>query len=284
MPKYQQLSVEGTKLSLLLWGESGSGKTTIALSASAHPELAPVLVLNSDDGLASVAHLPNITFVDTNNESELLSVLEDLLKPEASRPSALRGIKTIIIDSLLVLRDQSLLEQADNRANKPGQKKDFSKDPFSNQIQDYQRAGNLIMRLLYQLRARGYHIIMTTTENIDTNTLPREAKPSFNPNLYRRVMGFCSMVWVTVEREGVYRMLVVPRGPDRYNVLYKVKTRNPRFAEALKQLTRQRAEEMGYDPEAAEGWIVRDDPDEPTLAQIYDLWLSVAANEQHEEK
>jgi len=89
------VSARNRRLKCMPFGEPGSGKTTWACGAQDHPDMSPVLVIDSDDGLLSVAARGDIAA----EECRTIAQYEVILGKIASGDPVFKEFKTIITDS-----------------------------------------------------------------------------------------------------------------------------------------------------------------------------------------
>lgn len=90
------------QFNMLVYGESGVGKTTLAGSCDAVPEMRGVLVIDIEGGLRSIKEkYPNVAAVRVKSWADMQSVYEELYKGD-------HGYHTIIIDSLTEAQKMSM--------------------------------------------------------------------------------------------------------------------------------------------------------------------------------
>lgn len=82
-------------INLLVYGDSGTGKTTLAGSADECPELRPAVVIDFEGGTESLVTVyPNVETVRVSTWPEMQKVYDEL------RLSKTHGFSTVILDSL----------------------------------------------------------------------------------------------------------------------------------------------------------------------------------------
>lgn len=261
---------------VFLYGDTGTGKTLLTGSVVRHKEMAPVLYVNFDDGLASLAHIPGISYVRPNSLAEIAWLKAQLAKPEASRDKTLQGIKTIVIDSISAGRDQMLAELvAKGMAN--------AKNPRTEavlQVQDYGHMQFAMTDFVSSLRQQPYHIIATAGIKYEyTGDQITGASPLLNPGVLQSVNHMMSFIWATTKSGGRYKLYTGDKG------IYLTKTRNPRMVRAINAQTEELAKKAGSSaPQSQIGWYTLglDENDLPTpgLDNLYDLFVASTATEK----
>lgn len=271
LPKPRTPDAAEIYMRILLYGESGAGKTLTAASAARHPELRPVLYLNFDDGMTSITHIDGIQEVQIKSNNEMLAVANQLLLPEAQRDAAYRGFKTLVIDSITSWRDQTMTDLV-TRAVKAGQRGEMT-----TQIQDFGQMSFTLASILGGLRQAPYHIIITAgIEKEIVNEIVVKAMPLMQPKLRETVSYMMSFIWYMAQKDGRYRLLTIPKG------VQQIKTRNSRFVRALREKSLELAKASGSKtPDANIGWfdLALDDNDIPTpgIDTLYELFKASGA-------
>lgn len=221
-------TADAATLNLLVYGPSGVGKTTLAGSAAAHPDLSPVLFLNIEGGLLSVVGKPGVLAADIRSTADLEDAFWSLKKSlDDGKPIA----RTVVIDSGTEAQTLSL-EEAAVRAHK----KKPRADTDERYLEDYGRSTAQLSRIFRWFRDLPVHTVITALPKeivaADSGVV-RECMPSFTTKLGRSVMGFVDCVWYLGLTPGGKRaMVTVPQG------VYVGKTRGARFAEALGPVVR----------------------------------------------
>ncbi len=169
----ETLTEEARYLRLMLYGESGVGKTWFCASAALDPATSPVLFLEFRSQVAALRARPefvqaiqdgNLVILSLGKYEELNQVyawlsgranpqLDELF--EGGRP------KTVVVDSLTELQRSEVMRRAGNLPDK------FITDVEPPQIQDWGTLLNqftLLAHLFYQLP---YHIVFAVLEKVD---------------------------------------------------------------------------------------------------------------------
>lgn len=99
--KTRKASEDNSLPSLVIYGSSGVGKTTLAASACEVPEMSPVLILNIENGTQSLREVyPDITVADINTFQELQDAYDALYDGMDRVTQTCAGYRTIILDNL----------------------------------------------------------------------------------------------------------------------------------------------------------------------------------------
>lgn len=97
-----KVAAQDPSANILIYGESGAGKTTLAGSADAVPEMRKVLILDVEGGLLSLKNrYPNVEGVRIKSWDNLQLVYDELYAGQ-------HGYKTIVLDSLTEIQKMSM--------------------------------------------------------------------------------------------------------------------------------------------------------------------------------
>lgn len=262
LPVPTVFTAEGAKLKILLYGEPGAGKTTLAATAQEHPLLGPILALNLEGGMLSVASR-GIEFVDVPN----IPTLEEIYRALWANDPLYMKYKTIVIDSGSEMYTKAITEivaTAREAGIGTGGKVTRTIDDFN--VEDYGTAGNRIFRLFRAFRNLDRHVIITahpkTTFARDNKGAPTsvvtEVKPNFSGQLANKLIGCFDCVWFMYKKTDKHGVIHRNLLTDDHGA-YKGKTRGEFFAPAL-------------------GLVVQD----KTLPEIYELMLKAESLRSHE--
>ena len=259
-------------LRVMIVGEPDTGKTTIAASASLHPDLSPVCFLDIDRRLTTLAGYDNILRVSLPTAAHAAQLVRDISKPRDKWPEALREVNTFVVDSVSLFRDHMLQERAEDATE--ASSKDRSE--YLYEQRDYGFVSNMVANLIDKLIQTGCHLILLshqkTVYQLDNKDFPTDTvlriEPLLNKRLQTLIHSMMHHVWYTKRKDaGTFRLLTLPRRP------YIVKVTNPNFVGKLKEYTRNEVEEAKR--KAAEGWVtVPYMPDSlpPTLPMLWDMY------------
>jgi len=266
-----------TNFRTLLYGDTGVGKTVVALSARLDPDLCPILVVDIDAGLSSVNWLnedkERVRVVTLTELEDLKQLINEFTKPAKFQNDGVKGVKTLIIDSVSALRNRTL-DLAVERAHK---KYPDKYERWRPQIQHYAEATYSIATVVDVLRQMQLNLILTAgVDELRTDAgMIDEARPLMNDRLRQSIYYMMDNVWFLREVNGRYTLQVLPRESS-----VKIKTRNDKYTERLRQLTREvapKGKETAY-----EGRLVISSPYEQTIPYLYNLYKQSVETEENE--
>lgn len=261
--------IQNQKMKPLLYADAGIGKTSLAATAAEHPDMSPVLVLNLEGGLLSIAGKPNVDEIEIRTSADLEEAYIALVK----RSAGFDKYKTVVVDSGTVLANRVLIEWTQRnsaRASRRG-RGDADRTIDDIQLEDYGKMSAQIYRQLSWFYDLPMHVICTALSKTvypqadqndknqrATQMNPLEIRPDFTDKLGNRVMGIFDHVWyMYTDADQVRYMLTQPTG------IYRAKTRGRHFSAAIGTIvtnpnladlyaTLLRVEGRGFDDERIE--------------------------------
>lgn len=228
----RRITTENQKVKLFLYGVQGVGKTTLATTARLHPDMSPVLILNIEGGLLSVANVDGAEEVVVRNGTEMDEYYWALAKGSAE----FARFKTIVIDSGTVFAQRALVEaiQRGILKNMKRGKHDPLRTLDDAQREDYGATTNQVARVFGWFRDLDRHIVCTALEKIEyppdsdaKKSLPVQVRPLMSNKLGDTVMGMYDHVWYMYKTNGQVCLLTQPSPP------FMAKTRGVGFPAAL---------------------------------------------------
>lgn len=199
-------SVADTELNfkILIYGDSGVGKTVLAGSACVVPEMAPVLLLDIEGGTLSLRkRYPEVDAIRINTWSDLVKVY-DALK------AGNHEYRTVIVDSLTEAQKIGMATIM-RRAVKKAEEEGTERDPDLPTIGEYGKSTNQMRQLVRLFRNLPMNVIFTCLSTRDQdkkgNWLTR---PSLTQKLSSEVAGFMDVVlymYTLTKDKQLYRLL-----------------------------------------------------------------------------
>lgn len=266
-------------LQVLVYGDTGVGKTTFAASAYRHPALRKVGILDTDGGLTSISHWndPNLMFATVDGTASI----EEVAMGAISNKPPFDEFNTWVVDSVSKWVTDDMREISEREFIRNPSRRGNSIDTV--QIQDYKEMTARISRLSDGLKASRRNVIFTAAM-ADIGVTPEhvnftERRPHMPNAIWKSVAHMMDCIWWIYRRPngGIYaltRSVVLPNGG-----IVVAKTRNEKFAQAL--LERSERDENGK----PSGVIQIGHQDEPhsdaylDMAKIYQIYLdSVSTN------
>jgi hypothetical protein len=191
--KVQQRSVF---LNILIYGDSGTGKTTLAGSADACPEMRPVLVVDIEGGTESLRRTyPDVDVVRVTTWDEMQSLYNVLYEGD-------HVYKTVVLDSLTEIQKFSMYQIMEDVI-----KKDRERDPDIASMREWGKNIEQIRKFVRGFRDLEMNTIFTALVREDKN--PRTGAvsklPMLSGKLASEVSAFLDVVgfyYVKPDEEG----------------------------------------------------------------------------------
>lgn len=179
------LQAEQRYINIMIYGDTGVGKTVLAGSASVVEDMSPVLLIDIEGGTLSLEQTyPNVEAVPVKSWRKMQEVYDELYRGGT-------GYKTVIIDSLTETQKFSMSTiMSDLIASEPG------RDPDIPSQREWGKSIEQIRRLVRGFRDLPMNTIFTALQQQDKD--PRSGmlltKPSLPGKLAGEVPGFLDIV------------------------------------------------------------------------------------------
>jgi hypothetical protein len=242
--KTRKASDDRSLPSVVIYGGSGTGKTTLAASAMEVPEMQPVISLNIENGTQSVRFkYPDLEVADINHFLELQDAYDALYDGMDRETQTCAGYKTVILDNITEGQQKGMehIFKADNMRKGGISFTEFVMASFQNG--GWNRSSEQMRKLIRAFKELPCNIIFVAWEmdfNKGTDGAPTLWTPAFTHTLAGNAPGLVN---------DVYR-LYFDRDGDR--ALQTNRTRNVVAKDRTTRLPFQMKN--------------------PTMRQIYDYW------------
>lgn len=232
----EKLSERNRHIKLLVYGESGVGKTVLASSAPR-----PILWIESEGGTNSIADPEGIDIVRVESLETYREALRFLRSPEGAK------YKTVVLDSFTETQAQVLKE-----IMVAVSERDTNRDEFTPQFQDYQRLVGVMREVVRGFRDLPMHVVITalTREDKDDMTGRVTVRPRLSPSIANEIPGFMDVVgylYTSTDKNGEVEdgemtirrnLLLAPTGK------YLAKTRAPEGTDVPTHITNPKFEDI----------------------------------------
>jgi hypothetical protein len=232
-------------LNILVYADSGTGKTTLAGSASEVEDMYPVLVVDIEGGTESLRHTyPNVDVVRVRTWNEM-QLLYDTLQ------SGDHPYKTVVLDSLTEIQKFSMYQIMEDLI-----KSNPDRDPDIPSMREWGKNIEQLRRFVRAFRDLDMHTIFTALVRVDKN--PRTGletrKPMLSGKLADEVAAFLDIVVYYYTKE-IFR-----EGADESDTVRLM-------------LTRKTEDTVAKDRSGNLPMIV----EEPTMSALFDLMYPTKA-------
>lgn len=230
-------------LKLLIYGNYGVGKTTLAASALAVPSMRDVLLISAEAGDLSVSHMEGLDAAtirdfkalgyineflkqhckarEADNEKELIKLEAYNRGVEPSEIKKAKRYNTVIIDSLTEVEAycfNQLLSITDATR--------LDTETQSSEWTEYKKNHTMMLRVVRAFRDLPMHVIVTAAEQYQQDeTKKMKFSPDLTGKLSKKVQGFFDMVgYYQQARSGdniARRLYVMPSPSGRYDAKHR---------------------------------------------------------------
>jgi hypothetical protein len=176
-------------LNILFYGESGVGKTTLAGSADAVPDMRNVVVIDIEGGTFSLQNAGyNVDVIRVKNWKELQDLYNEIYEQIHAGKF---GYQTIILDSLTEIQKFNMYGILDDL-----QKKKPDADPDVAGLREYLKNSEQIRRFVRAFRDLECHTIFTALQKTekDDRTGLRQTLPDLTGKLASQIPAFLDEV------------------------------------------------------------------------------------------
>jgi hypothetical protein len=175
-------------LNIMVYGDSGTGKTVLAGSADGVPDMRSVLIIDVEGGTESLrAHFPEVDTVRVITWKDMQNVYNELHRGK-------HEYRTVVLDSLTEIQKFNMYSIMEELVQKKGDASNV--DPDVPSMREWGKNLEQIRRMVRGFRDLQMHTIFTALakEDKDARTGLRSIKPSLSGKMADEVAAFLDIV------------------------------------------------------------------------------------------
>ena len=174
-----------TYINLLVYGESGVGKTRLIGSADEIPEMRPVIIIDLEGGTLSIRDLyPGVDVVRVDKWHQFQGIYDELAAGK-------HPYKTVGLDSLSEMQKFNMADIMNKVVLK-----DADRDPDVPSMREYMKNGEILRRLVRAFRDLPMHTLMSALPRLDKDnqTSKIKVRPALSDKLATEVPAYMDEV------------------------------------------------------------------------------------------